>query len=468
MSWVKKELQGIDLGDKRLVERSFKLLDSISNNPNGNLPEACGGWAETKAAYRFFENDSVTAKKILQPHIDSTIKRMSQQKVVLLLQDTTQLKYSNQHKKEGIGPLGSEYKRGLLFHPTIAITPQRLCLGIVDDYHWHRGQLHNLTKRERSKLNIETPITEKESYRWIKSYQVVNALAQKLPQTQLVNIADREGDIYDLYAEAFHGNQKVQADWLIRAVKNRPLLHKETGKKSGQNILEALKAEPENGFIEFTLPKRGDLPSRKVRQVVKSKSFWLYPPAQRKGKIPCKAVKVNAVIAKELDPPKGHKAIEWFFITSLPIKTMDDLQIIFQYYLCRWQIEVFFRVLKSGCHIEKLQLTTQKRMSACLAMYLITAWRILFITLLDRSSEKISCEIIFDKEEWQMLYVMAHKKKPPKNPPQLTVIVKLLAKSGGFLGRKGDKNPGPTPIWKGLAKLREALFVKYSLKETYG
>lgn len=328
MGWVETELKDIQLGDKRLEKRSRKLLDSLGNNPTASLPEACGGWPETKAAYRFFENTSVTGEKILKPHLDSTIKRMAKHDVVLLLQDTTQLNYSTQFQKEGIGYLNSEYHQGILLHPTIAVTPDRLCLGVVDDYHWHRDKSppSKISKTERNKLNLITPITEKESYRWLSSYQKTNLLAQDLPNTQL----------------------------------------------------------------------------------------------------------------------------------------------IFKYYLCRWQIEVFFRVLKSGCKVEKLQLTTKGRMDACLAMYLIIAWRTLFITILDRTDETLDCEVVFDKEEWQMLYVMAHKTKPPEKPPCLSATIKMLAGLGGFLNRASDNNPGPTTIWRGLAKLKDALFVKYQLDDTHG
>ncbi len=468
MSWVKRELQDINLGDKRLEKRSFKLLETLSSNPSANLPEACGGWSETKAAYRFFENKSVSGEKILQPHKASTIKRMSQCKVVLLIQDTTQLNYSSQYKKEGIGPLKNKHHKGILLHPTIAVTPERLCLGVVDDYHWHRDKLHNLTKKERSKLNLETPITKKESYRWIMGYQRANTLAKKLPSTHLINIADREGDIYDLYHEAYCDNSEIQADWLIRAVKNRPILNNNTGERASQNLWETVNSGSPKGYMEFTLPKRGNNPSRKVKQAIRSKKVWFYPPKNRKGKLPCGPVQVNAVVATELNPPDTEKPIEWLFITSLAIDTINELKLIFQYYLCRWQIEVFFKVLKSGCRIEKLQLTTKERMDSCLAMYLIVAWRTLFITLFDRSTEEVDCEIIFEKEEWKMLYIMTQDKKPPEKPPQLRVVIRMLAKLGGFLDRKGDGPPGPTTIWKGLAKLKQALFVKQMVATIYG
>jgi len=252
------------------------------------------------------------------------------------------------------------------------------------------------------------------------------------------------------------------------AVKNRPLLDKATGKKSELNIWETTNAEPIKGYVKFTLPKRGNQPSRDVKQALKAKTVWLNPPAPRKGINNCGSVKVNAVIATEINPPEGVKPIEWLFITSLPIQEAEQLELLLQYYLCRWQIEIFFRVLKSGCRVEKLQLTTQKRLDACLAMYFIITWRILFITILDRENKKSSCDLVFSRDEWELLYIMSYKKKPPIKPPELHLTVKMLAKLGGFLNRKSDKYPGPMTIWKGLSKLREAVLIKSSLADTYG
>jgi len=338
------------------------------------------------------------------PHIEATKQRMKGHNVVLLLQDTTQLNYSTQLEKKDIGPLKNKHHRGILLHPTIAVTPERLCLGVIDDYHWHRDQLQNLTKKERNRLNLKKPITEKESYRWLLAYTKANELAKQVPATTIISVADRECDIYDLYHEASHDAEGVFAHWVIRAFKNRPLLNKKSGNKQKNNLWDAVRKETVTNYIQFTLPKRANEPSRKVKQALRAKRVLLKPPAFRKGITQYEAVEVNVVLASEVYPPKGKQPIEWLLITSLPIKTPSNLEDILQYYLCRWQIEVFFRVLKSGCRFEKLQLTTGARLDACLAMYLIIAWRVLFISRFDRVQSNSSCELIFEKDEWKTLF----------------------------------------------------------------
>ena len=107
-----------------------------------------------------------------------------------------------------------------------------------------------------------------------------------------------------------------------------------------------------------------------------------------------KPVFANAIIASEVNPPLGEKPIEWLLLTNLEIDSSEKRLSILQYYICRWQIEVFFRILKSGYRVEKLQLTCEKRYSPCLAMYLIIAWRILYLTLLSRFDPHRIIEIV--------------------------------------------------------------------------
>ncbi len=127
MGWAKEELSRIDLGDQRLNARSIKLLQQFSAKPTASIPTACGGWAETIAAYRFFAQEKIDWRDILQPHLDCSFTRMRGQSVVLCLQDTTELDF-NGRQMQGLGPLSYEAQRGMYVHPTYAVTPERLPL----------------------------------------------------------------------------------------------------------------------------------------------------------------------------------------------------------------------------------------------------------------------------------------------------------------------------------------------------
>lgn len=471
MGWAEEELKTIDLGDKRLNKRAVDLLDVLGGKPTENIPAACQGWAETKAAYRFFDHKKVTAPQILNPHREATLKRMNMHDTVLLIQDTTQLNYSGQKQKGDIGPLNRVNHRGILLHPTIAVTDNGLCLGVIDGFHWHRTKLHHKSRDEKNRINLRTPITEKESYRWINGYKIASQIANLLPNTQIVSIADREGDIYDLYHESVIQNENKYADWLIRAIKSRPILNKD-GKREANKLWESVQLEEVCCHVKFEIPARDNKPARKVKQAIRVKKVILHPPTGRRGKLRCGPVEVNVLLATELNTPQGEKPIQWFFITSLPIDNADSAKLILQYYLRRWQIEVFFRIYKSGCQVEKLQLTTADRLSPCLALYLIIAWRIFYMTFISRSNPDISCEVAFDVEEWKAIYLVVKKEKPPQKPPRLDQLIRMVAKLGGFLNRKNDGEPGPAVIWRGMQRVKDFIIVQQIYSDvgnkTYG
>jgi len=460
MEWAATEMQTASLGDERLNKRLVSLLNALGNNPQASIPVACGGWAETKAAYRFFDNDHVNADKILAPHRAATIERIKQQNTVLLIQDTTTLNFSGQHKRTDTGPLNHDKHRGILLHPTIAVTPDRLCLGVIDTYHWAREELHRWENREeKNRKNHMIPIEEKESYKWLLSYRKAQEVAALAPSTKVVTVADREGDLYDLYHEAYISEQPSSAYWLIRAMANRRLLDANENLESVK-LIETVKSTQPIGIIEFELPARNKSERRQVKQAIYIKKVRLSPPDRKRKRTRYQIVETNVIIASEIDTPPNHSPLEWILLTNVPINNAVDGYEMVKWYLCRWQIEIYFRILKSGCKVEKLQLENKSRFDSCLTLYMIIAWRILYLTMLARECPDASCHIVFSEEEWKIAYVMKHNKKPPKNPITLKTMLNLIAQFGGYLNRKSDGEPGPTAIWIGLQRLRDFIKAK--------
>jgi hypothetical protein len=135
MSALAAELAGIDLRDRRLNRRARRLLAKLGDKPTVSIPAACGGWGETRAAYRLFDHPEVSAERVLAPHIACTEERLRGYPRVLCIQDTTELDYTT--KKDsiaGLGPLNYESRWGLYLHPTLALTPERVPLGLLDAY----------------------------------------------------------------------------------------------------------------------------------------------------------------------------------------------------------------------------------------------------------------------------------------------------------------------------------------------
>lgn len=430
--WAEEELATIDLGDSRLERRAQKVLARLGDNPAASLPKACRGWAELQGAYRFFDNERVDWHKLLEPHWEQAERRMQAESVVLCIQDTTELDFSSQKHIEGLGPLSYAAQHGMYLHPTLAVTPERLPLGVLDAWMWARDpKTHG-----RDKAHLRT---EKESVRWLEGYARVAELAERLPETQVVYVADRECDIYAFMHQAQQSGLKAQ--WLIRAVHNRVI-------DADEKLWDEVGASVVLGQVKFTLPGSQKRKAREVVQTLQAQQVTLTP----KGKAP---VTVTALLAQELAPPPGEKALVWRLLSSLPGETLEQVVQLIEWYRCRFQIEVYFRIYKSGCKVQTLQLGEVERLEPALALYMIIAWRVMWLTVLGRTCPDLPCDAVFDDSEWQAVFIVTEKQPPPATPPKLNTMILMVAQFGGYLGRKGDGPPGAEAIWTGLQRARD-------------
>jgi len=425
MSWARQEFENLESGDARRTQRLIQLVDDLSAQPTGSIPLACGGWAETKAAYRLLDNPAVEWREILEVHTHRTVERMQGQPVVLCIQDTTELDFTRQPGIAGLGRLSYDAQHGLYVHPTLAVTPAGVALGVLDAWMWARGPK-------------DVPQV-KESTRWVEGYEIVADLAETVPDTRLVYVADREGDRRALMDAATRRGHP--ADWLVRAKHDR-------NTTDGDKLWARLARSAPLGQVEFTLPAAPDRPARGVRQTLYRARLTL--PA-RKG---APVVAVTAILAREEHPPAGEKAIEWRLLTNRVAETLEAVVELVDWYRRRWLVEIFFRIWKSGCRVEVLQLGTLERLERALVIYLIIAWRILHVVTWGRDCPNLPCDVVFDPQEWQAAWIVAHRTQPPETPPPLGQMVRLIASFGGFLGRKHDGHPGPKAIWEGMQKVR--------------
>nr|WP_254894768.1 IS4 family transposase [Chromobacterium haemolyticum] len=421
------EMAGVDLGDRRLNCRLVKLLERLSEQPSASIPDACGGWAETKAAYRLLSHDKIDWSDILEPHWARTQERMRAESVVLCLQDTTELDFNGQ-AIEGLGPLSYEAQRGMYLHATLAISLQRVPLGVLDAWMWARGAKGEDGRR---------PPALKESVRWVEGYERVAEQAQALPGVRLVYVADREGDMLTLMARA--ATLGHPADWLLRSQHDRKL------NAEGERLWTQVNQEAACGDIAFDLPARRGQKARQVRQSVRIKRVEL-PLAGGA------TLEVSAVVAREVDPPKGVKPLEWRLLTNRKVMDLEAAAELIDWYRARWEIEIFFHTLKTGCQVESLQLSSMARLERALAVYLVVSWRIGLLMRLGRACPDGDAERLLTREEWQAAWILA-RKPVPKQVPSLRAALHMIARQGGFLGRKSDGEPGVKSLWLGLQQI---------------
>lgn len=440
MGWADEEFRGIDLGDKRRGSRAIRLIERLAERPTASIPGACNGWAETQAAYRFLAGEAYDWLDILEPHRQCTRERIAVHPVVLCLQDTTELDFNGQ-AIAGLGPLSYEAQRGMYLHPTYAVSAQREPLGVLDAWMWAR----------EPKGPDGTRAGIKESVRWGEGYARVAELAAELPETRLVYVADRESDIRELMVRA--RDLGTPADWLLRSKHNRAL-------PEGGRLWAKVLASPSLGEIRFTLPGGRGRTAREVRQDLYAQRVALSDG--RRG-----TFEVTCLVAREISTPPGVKPIEWRLLTNRSAATLQAVGELIDWYRARWEIELLFLVLKEGCRVEALQLATMQRIERALVLFLVVAWRIARLMRLGRILPDLDAALLLETEEWQAAYILANKPLP-KQPPRLNEVLRLIAGLGGFLGRKGDGEPGVKTIWLGLQRIMDfAAGIKFA-RETHG
>lgn len=435
MGWAADEFASIDLGDARRDRRAIHLIERLGEHPNASIPGACHGWAETQAAYRFLGCDDYDWQDILAPHWQCTQARMAVHPVVLCLQDTTELDFNGQ-AISGLGPLSYEAQRGMYLHPTYAVTPAREPLGVLDAWMWAREF------KDADGHRGGAP----ESLRWKEGYERVAELAAELPDTRLVYVGDREADIVEWMARA--RDLGTPADWLVRAKHNRTL---PDGQKLWPRVLDSAPL----GEVRFTLPGGRGGRAREVCQELYAQRVTLSD--RRRG-----TVEITCLIAREVGAPPGVKAIEWRLLTNRAADTLEAAVELIDWYRARWEIELLFLVLKEGCRVEALQLSTVERLERALALFLVVSWRIARLMRLGRTVPDLDASLLLEPEEWEAAYILA-KKPVPNQPPRLNEVLRLIARQGGFLGRKGDGEPGVKTIWLGLQHVMDfAAGIKYA------
>ena len=389
--WCARELQGIDLGDARLNRRAQRILAARWNDPSATFGASFPNWAEAKGAYNLIENQTpeIRLQTLLRPHAESTQTRMAFEPIVLLAQDTTSLNYSGLNQTIGLGAIGSGPARGLFLHSLLALRPDGVLLGVLDAQSWGRCPEPSPDKRTRNAKSID----EKESLRWIGQLHNAAASARRLPRTQMVVLADREGDLYELHDGVQIGPPNVHV--LVRAQHDRNL-------DGHQKLWAFLASQPLRESRDLQLPRRGSRAARTATVEMRWASVTIQAPAvgPKKGWPP---LTMRAVWVHEPAPPPQVEPLDWMLLTDLPVHTLAEAWEKVDWYCRRWGIEKWHRVLKSICRVEQREFKTAEHLQRVLAFDLIMAWRILALVKLGRAVPNVPASLLYTQQELKVL-----------------------------------------------------------------
>jgi len=271
--WTATEFAAAQLPDRRHCKRLRMIAKAFAQKPTAPIPQACSGWSEAKGAYRFLENEAIEPGAIRQSHHQATLQRVRAHRVVLAVQDTSALNYSSHPATAGLGPIGSHSPKtiGLLLHSTLAVTPSGQPLGFLNNAVRARSKRGIVGDRHQRKL------VAKESYKWVESLKACQALAPLCPETLLVNVTDREGDLYELFVEALSVESPSKVHLLVRARHDRKL------EDHSRTLWQEVARQPVASTLEVRMGRRGDQPSRLAQLSVRFCAVHLRAPARLSG-----------------------------------------------------------------------------------------------------------------------------------------------------------------------------------------
>lgn len=443
---MEKEFQSVDFGSKRLEKRFLRVMSDLSQEPEKSIWLATGNRSNAKAAYRMIGNQEFTKENILSAHQTATNNR-NQDNILLAIQDTTAVNYGTHKKMAGLG-YNCDKSLGINVHSCLLVTPNGIPIGLVDqstntrETNSDKRSLHEKHKRK---------IQDKESNRWLKTMQT--AQTNTPPNTKLIHIADREGDIYEWYNLAIG----TQQSFVIRANSDRLT-------PQGTHIWEEVVRSKPKGQLKLFIPKnpKTQTQEREATLTLRYLTTQIECPQNRKEPELASALTINLVNVAEEDPPEGVEPLEWMIVTNLELHSCEDALLVVDYYRQRWKIERFHFILKSGCRIEELQQHSVDRVEIMVLLYSLISVHIMMLTYLSRLYPDLSCELLFSESEWKTLYRAAKRSAvSPEVPYSMADAIGYVAALGGFVGAPSDGPPGLKVIWLGLNKL----FVLHAFRE---
>lgn len=467
LPWAQRHFGQAALGDKRRTRRVVTYAAAAAQAPSQSVPQQCGGWKQTKGAYRLFDAPAASFDKVQGPHRRLTLEAAAARSVVLWVSDTTTLSFAHP-ATEGLGPT-SAGGSGMLLHTTMAVDVSGVGVGVgVDASPFVLGLGHQQVWARPAQGKAKEP----ESVKWQTG---VEAIGTPPPGVRWVHVGDSESDCW----EALESCRERGSGFALRACQNRQAMAGHApadgaaapapapAAAAGSTLFDLLQREPALGSKKLWVRGRKDREARWARLSVSATPVTLLAPKNwpdkphRKDKPRPRPIRCWAVRVYEVDAPAGAEPIEWVILTDEPVTDLATaLKVVF-WYSCRWLIEEYHKCLKSGCRVESRQLEEAGRLKTLLGILTVVAVRLLQLKHQAKVNPDAPALSVIPRRYVQTLG--AHLKQSPQKMTARE-FWRETARLGGFLGRKGDGDPGWLTLWRGWQQL-ELLTAGFELGE---
>jgi hypothetical protein len=450
--WAQLNFGGCKLGDKRRSKRLVQVAEEIANNPSASLPNQIELWGDLKAAYKLFDCDDVTFEAIARPHWEQT--KQSATGRCLVIGDTTEFNFGKHRQIKGAGPTGNGSGQGFLLHNALLVqADSEEIIGVAGQTIHYRKE--KTSKKENASQRMKR---KRESEIW---GTVIDQIGKPSEDAEYVHVFDRGGDNFEVYCRLLQND----SGWVIRASKlSRYILAGDSEQR--MQLKDYLPQLKRLGAYTLCLRSRGDQAAREAQIEVRVGRIKIPKPRHTSPwvrKLQQPPIAMNVIEVVEVNAPKGVTPVRWVLFTSLPVETFDDAWVIIGYYELRWLVEEYHKAIKTGCCAESRQLKAASRLEAFVGLTGVVAVRLLKLKSLARTNPNVPAQRVVPRVWLEMLKLA---RKGLNRVHDLTVgqFYREVAKLGGFLGRKGDGEPGWITIWRGWEKLNMYVFVASKLK----
>jgi hypothetical protein len=239
-------------------------------------------------------------------------------------------------------------------HSSLAITGRGLPLGLAAVKFWTRKKFKGTAAFKRKINPTRVPIEEKESIRWLDNLAQATELLGR-PE-RCVHIGDRESDIYELFCLT----QQIGTHFLVRTCVNRLAGH------GDHTIADEMNRVSPKGLHRIEVRDDNGEPDHAVLKI-RSRRIQVLPPIGKWARYP--PLTLTVIHAEESGTPRHRKRINWKLITDLSVQSRRDAVEKIEWYAMRWKIEVFHKILKSGCKAEDSRLRTAQRLANLIAIF---------------------------------------------------------------------------------------------------
>lgn len=450
-AWALSEFGNAELGHRARTKRLVQVATAMVKAPASSIPKAMGDIAPMKGTYRFLSNPKVSSAGILSGHYGGTARRCLEAGDVLVLQDTTTLKFNTREALQGAGPTNdSPGTKGFFAHTSLVVTADdHEVLGVLEQHVYVRSR----KKKPAKESSRDRKRRSRESEHWADNQRKVaevlrqSAMQAERPAPHVIAVFDREGDIF----EAMQTMVELGHSFVIRAQRNRLL--DEDDPEAKHYSLDEVTSAPVVGFKSVDLRAREGRPARVTRLEVRATTVLLKPPLSsgRKGE----SLEVNIVLAREINAPAGEQPLCWYLVTREPIGTRDQVMRVTEHYEARWIIEEFHMGLKTGCACQERQLETVHALKNFTAVATPIAVQMLQIRdAARRDLPADQCTMLGDSEK---IVLTAMRPRMMAKVRTARELMRVLASLGGFVNRNGDPDPGWRTLWRGFERLKIAV-----------